>query len=478
MIDIIFVHTGESFCDRNINKLKSRFPLLKVIQSSSLDQDIFKARNISFTKSFWLVYGTIEISNEFNFDYVIPDWDNQYVHSFQYMRNNDIESGMVYLINKKYNKEIQIKHIEEIAGAENIEVEELTVNEGKNDIIFVHTGEIMCDQNFSHLKMRFPSSKKILSTDTLDKILDKASSIATTDSFWIVNGYMEISKEFNFDYIIPEWDNQYVHSFQYIHNNEVKSGKVYQVNKDYDKEIKIKHIEQISGNENGLYDIVFISYDEPNYVENYQKLLKRFPNSKHVHGVKGIHQAHIEAASISHTNMIWVVDADALIVDDFYFNYAVSEWDLDNVHVWRSLNPVNGLSYGYGGVKLIPRILTLNMDITRPDMSTSISNKFKAVDAISNITAFNTDPFNSWKSAFRECVKLSSKIIDRQNTSESDERLQVWMSKGLDKPFGNYCIEGAKDGYQWGNENRNNVTELFRINDFEWLKERFNKRYG
>jgi hypothetical protein len=52
------------------------------------------------------------------------------------------------------------------------------------------------------------------------------------------------------------------------------------------------------------------------------------------------------------------------------------------------------------------------------------------------------------------------------------------MSKGLDKPFGNFCIEGAKDGYQWGNENRNNVTELFRINDFEWLKERFNKKYG
>lgn len=345
------------------------------------------------------------------------------------------------------------------------------------DIIFVHTGESFCDKNRDRLLSRFPLLKIIQGSDLTEDI-DKAKSISFTKSFWLVYGSVEISDDFKFDYIIPDWDTDYVHVFQYIENTEVKLGKVYQINKKFDREIKFKHINQIVGKEVRHYDIVFISYDEPNYVENYQKLLKRFPNSKHVHGVKGIHQAHIEAASISHTNMIWVVDADALIVDDFYFNYVVSEWDLDNVHVWRSLNPVNGLSYGYGGVKLIPRILTLNMDITRPDMSTSISNKFKAVDAISNITAFNTDPFNSWKSAFRECVKLSSKIIDRQDTSESDERLQVWMSKGLDKPFGNFCIEGAKDGYQWGNENRNNVTELFRINDFEWLKERFNKRYG
>ena len=42
-----------------------------------------------------------------------------------------------------------------------------------------------------------------------------------------------------------------------------------------------------------MYDIVFISYQEPNADENYNKLLKRFPLAKRVHGVKGIHQAHI-----------------------------------------------------------------------------------------------------------------------------------------------------------------------------------------
>ena len=51
-----------------------------------------------------------------------------------------------------------------------------------------------------------------------------------------------------------------------------------------------------------------------------------------------------------------------------------------------------------------------------------ISNKFKVVNKISNITAFNTDEFNTWKSAFRECVKLASKVIDGQVDEETEIR--------------------------------------------------------
>ena len=160
-----------------------------------------------------------------------------------------------------------------------------------------------------------------------------------------------------------------------------------------------------------MYDIVFISYREPNADESFSKLKERFPRVKRVHGVKGIHQAHIAAAKKCFTKMIWIVDADALIVDDFNFDYVVPEHQLDHVYVWRAKNPINGLVYGYGGIKLFPRKLTLNMDTSKPDMTTSISSKFKAIPEVANITAFNTDPFNTWKGAFRECAKLSSKTI-------------------------------------------------------------------
>jgi len=223
-----------------------------------------------------------------------------------------------------------------------------------------------------------------------------------------------------------------------------------------------------------MYDIVFISYQEPNADENFSKLKKRFPLAKRVHGVKGIHQAHIAAAKKCITSMFWIVDGDAHIVSEFNFDYEVPTHQLDHVHVWRARNAVNALVYGYGGVKLFPKQLTIDMDISKPDMTTSISGKFKAIPQLSNITAFNTDPFNTWKGAFRECVKLSSKVIDRQKNLETNNRLNTWCTRGKTKPFGEYSINGAIEGKLYGEQNRNSPQNLSRINDFDWLQDKFN----
>jgi hypothetical protein len=223
------------------------------------------------------------------------------------------------------------------------------------------------------------------------------------------------------------------------------------------------------------YDIIFISYNEPQADENFSRLKARFPYAQRVQGIKGIHQAHIAAAKKAFTKMFWVVDADAQILDTFNFDHVVSEYDLENVHVWRSRNPINDLEYGYGGVKLLPKSLTQNMDVSKPDMTTSISSLFKAMPEISNVTAFNVDAFNTWKSAFRECVKLASKTIDRQDDTDTNYRLNIWCTRGLDRPFGREAIEGAVQGKQYGLENKDNNESLKMINDFDWLRERFGR---
>lgn len=222
-----------------------------------------------------------------------------------------------------------------------------------------------------------------------------------------------------------------------------------------------------------MFDIIFISYSEPNADENYRLLTKRFPLAKRIDGVKGIHQAHIAAAKKSFTNMLWVVDGDAQIIDSFNFDYEIDKDHLNFVHVWRSRNPINGLEYGYGGVKLLPKKQTMNMSLDNVDMTTSISNNFKAIDQVSNITAFNTDPFSAWRSAYRECVKLSSRSIDRQDYVETAVRLKIWCSVGKDKPYGEYAIAGALDGRQYGEKNAADKAALGLINDFDWLKVQF-----
>ena len=223
-----------------------------------------------------------------------------------------------------------------------------------------------------------------------------------------------------------------------------------------------------------MYDIAFISYNEVEADNNWQQLKQKFPYAKRTHGVKGIHQAHIEAAKLAFTPMVYIVDADAHIVDNFNFSYIPPRIDRDAVHVWRSKNPINGLVYGYGGIKLFPRHATINMDTSKPDMTTSISNKFLLMDEVSNTTAFNVDEFSTWRSAFRECAKLSSKTIDRQNEDETNERLKIWTTMGRDAPFGEYAIKGAVAGREYG---ISNGADLQLINNFNWLKEQFDAQY-
>ena len=167
--------------------------------------------------------------------------------------------------------------------------------------------------------------------------------------------------------------------------------------------------------------------------------------------------------------MFWVVDGDAFVTDNMLFDYVVDEYNLETVHVWRSINPVNNLIYGYGGVKLLPRKLTINMDTSTSDMTTSISSKFKAVPFISNITKFDTSPYETWKGAFRECAKLSSRVIARQKDEETQKRLDSWctMKNG---EFGQYAIQGAIAGKEFG-ESGNDIS---LINNFKWLKDKFN----
>lgn len=226
-----------------------------------------------------------------------------------------------------------------------------------------------------------------------------------------------------------------------------------------------------------MYDIVFLSYGEVNAETNWKRLKQRFPGAKRVDGVDGIHAAHEAAAKKALTKMFWVVDADAEIVEDFDFTIhpAYKEIREDTVYVWRSINPVNNLMYGYGGVKLVPKKLCKNLNKNNCDVTTSISSHFQAMPEISNVTRFNVDSFSSWRSGFRECAKLASKTINRQNSRETERRLQIWCNEGATDVYGIDAIRGAKQGREFGEKYKDSPLELQKINDFEWLKQKFDE---
>ena len=361
----------------------------------------------------------------------------------------------------------------------------------------LYNGLFLCSKHLplskKEVEYRFPVNRKehdivasgpckydIFNVDTYEDYV-QALETSTTEMFYIIPPTVTVCKDFMFDDYFEHsntFDKRINHVFlngEY-HDGVVLCSKQAKISK---REWHFKFIANKKENNTvasmpNPYDVVFISYQEPDADDNYANLLKKVPNAKRIHGVKGIHQAHIQAAMLCNTPMFWIVDGDAKIVDDFNFDYQVPAWQYNHVHVWRSKNPVNGLVYGYGGIKLFPRQETIDMDTSKPDMTTSISDKFVAVKTVSNITGFNTGEFETWKSAFRECCKLSSKVIDRQKDVETNKRLKIWTSIGRDKPFGEYALRGAKAGMLYGTTHKGDVAALKKINDFEWLEEQFN----
>jgi len=231
-----------------------------------------------------------------------------------------------------------------------------------------------------------------------------------------------------------------------------------------------------------MLDVIFLSYDEPTADENFELLQLFAPHAKRVHGVAGILNAHKECAKASSTNYFYVVDADAIIDEQFSFRFTPSQHkeayeniaETECVYTWRSLNPVNKLIYGYGAVKLFPKRQLLQAKEFKVDMTTTIGCPFVPKFQISNITAFNTDPFSTWKGAFREATKLASSIIPNGDNTDNEYRLKVWCERGKKAEFGKYSIMGAQQGRDFGTHYKNNKEALHLINDYVWLKEQFN----
>lgn len=326
------------------------------------------------------------------------------------------------------------------------------------------------NDTYASLKNRFPLVKIATS-------VGRARAKSFTKCCWIVWGDLKVVDTFNFDYVITPGDEQWVHVFK--HNDAHTNGICLIPNKVKISDREEAHRFFIDKKEIDIqastvkpYDIIFISYNEPNADKNYERVKSRFENVKRVHGVKGIHRAHIEAAKLSTTPMFWVVDGDAEIVDNFNFELVMPSYDFDAVCVWRSKNPINNLEYGYGGIKLLPTAQTLAMDVNSADMTTSISKKFKPINEVSNITVFNTDPFNTWKSAFRECVKLSSTVIQSQVNAETADRLHIWCTDASGD-YAKDALNGANAGKEYGLNNADNLPALLKINDFDWLEQQF-----
>lgn len=232
-----------------------------------------------------------------------------------------------------------------------------------------------------------------------------------------------------------------------------------------------------------MHDVFFISYDEPQAEQNWQRLLTFAPSARRITGVKGIRAAHQQAAALSNTASFFVVDGDAWLLDDWNFTseffddikfpYA-GRSEANCVLVWQSLNPYNGLKYGYGGLKLLPKkhMLAASSGV---DVTTSICDCFMPLEWTACETRFAGSPLHAWRGAFRECAKLASSIITNQ-ASQSSHWLDVWTSVAHGE-HAEYILAGARQGRAYGLENARDADRMALVNDYAWMEKKYEESF-
>ena len=236
------------------------------------------------------------------------------------------------------------------------------------------------------------------------------------------------------------------------------------------------------------FDIVFLSYDEPNADLHYADLCNKVPWAKRVHGVKGSDHAHKAAAELSDTEWFITVDADN-IVDPKFFDLELDMTDPKiQVYGWCGRNKINGLRYGNGGLKIWRKDFVLNMQTHENATSDRAQVDFCWEDGYKNFprvyseSVITGSPFQAWRAGFREGVKMT--LLDGVKVPPQEikeriwwhniHRLRMWSTVGAHEENGLYAVYGSRLGTWLANCTEWNYVE---VRDFEILRGIWNQ-YG
>lgn len=212
-------------------------------------------------------------------------------------------------------------------------------------------------------------------------------------------------------------------------------------------------------------DVVYVSNGEKNADLNWNRLQKLCPQAKRIDGVNGRAQAYKACAEASDTEWFINVFAKCWVHDDFDFDWQPDYLQNNKHYIFNAHNPVTGLTYGHMGIIAYHKQLVLDCDTWGLDFTLSMPHG--SVPITASTADYATTPYETWRTAFRECVKLTQQV-----DPESRFRLNTWLSVGNGE-LGEWSMRGAHDALDFVATGQ----DLQLSFEWAWLKETFNSLY-
>jgi len=222
-------------------------------------------------------------------------------------------------------------------------------------------------------------------------------------------------------------------------------------------------------------DIIYISNGEPDeelWYDHTCAIAQR--EVKWVRGVNGREAAYRTAAMKSSTPWFFAVFAKLEVVKNFDFKWQPDYWQGRKHWIFHSRNPLNGLEYGHQGLIVYNQRLVLDTtEIVGLDYT--LSAPHGVVPVVSGVAHYNQSAWMTWRTAFREVVKLKH-YQATQPSVETDYRLSIWLSVATGE-YGEWSIQGANDAVEYYEQVRGEYKFLLDTFDWEWLRN-YSKGYN
>ncbi len=423
--------------DANVQDLVLRFPHARVVRYYDNHLDTLK-RCISRCRTpyAWVISSVCDYSN-FDFDYKPVPWEAYQLHCW----HSDHEKfGDTFLVN---------------------------VSE------FEQQKDIPLLEWYKEVNWHYPGVSRLTPptvTYTGDDLIDVVKATKFDTPYVLFK--RDIDTTINFAPIL--WRDRSVHTFNRANSvslvpREISAHLKHQI---YDYPYVLKQKDWFLGDKN--LDIIYISNGETNADQLYEHLSTSSNQKvKRVQNINGRDNAFKVAAEMSDTEWFFKVPAKLKVNPEFDWSWQPDYLQEPKHYIFYADNPLNGLRYGHMAMVAYNKRLVLATETT--DLDFTLSQPHEVVPISSGTAYYNSDPLMTWRTAFREVIKLIDDV-KKTNSIESQYRLDTWLNEaeGLNAEW---SILGSKDAKEYYEQVDGNYDKLMLTYDWTWLKDYYNSKY-
>jgi hypothetical protein len=474
--------------------------------------------------------------NDFNFDWLPDNWDQEYIHAFS-LKNQD-KLSYTWLVNPAALKNKKIKYHSSDLVLSSYDIIELD----------------MTNSNHSNYKLqRFLGE--------MQSALKTAIKKSNKEWLWVISNCDDYSN-FNFNWLPSLSDIEYVHCWPTKHQKKGETFLIHIPSYNKSQELKFKFNEQFVqrkawpivyyNNDNladaikenktqSLYtlyvkngtsvveipepclwekrpvislnysnsvslvprdciikeeiyeyeylerqkclasdiniDIIFLHNNEKDHVENLNRLYETMPPGHEVQISSEITprlKAYQTAASLSNTDWFLAVFAKCFMRPEFEnFNWKPDYWQKPKHYIFYNHNYDLDMTYGHMAPIAYNKQLMLS---NAGGLDMTLAQEHAIVPIVLSETRL-TDPWDTWRTAFRETVKLLYYSKDNK-TLESQYRLEKWQAGSTVWSVDNiWYKKGAQDALDYFESINGELAWVLLTNEWDYLWKFYSSKY-